>query len=321
MQDNLENQELEPLGMDSGEDNAAPPLDTSDYVKAAMAKVEQKAQMAEQEAADQKANPPFQSWNKKDQIELAKLPAHVQAMIKEREALFNQTEEDYKAKLEQHNKGDGQFNQAINKAISPHIERIKELGLSPDIAVANLMQTELTLRQGSQKDKMAVFQQLAHDYNIDLKQAVEQPFDPHLNNLQQQNYLLNNQVQATQATQQDAENRQIQSVFQQFAQTHEHYDAVKDTIAALLEQGLANNLDEAYNKAIRLDDSLHGNLQAQQLEAAKRTQNRQADQAAKAARAANVSVRGAPTGVTHAKPAETVEQAVRNAMIHHGLLP
>ena len=316
MQDNLENQELEPLGMDSGEDNAAPPLDTSDYVKAAMAKVEQKAQMAEQEAADQQANPPFQSWNKKDQIELAKLPAHVQAMIKEREALFNQTEEGYKAKLEQHNKGDGQFNQAINKAISPHIERIKELGLSPDIAVANLMQTELTLRQGSQKDKMAVFQQLAHDYNIDLKQAVEQPFDPHLNNLQQQNYLLNNQVQATQATQQDAENRQIQSVFQQFAQTHEHYDAVKDTIAALLEQGLANNLDEAYNKAIRLDDSLHGKLQAQQLEAAKR-----ANQGAKAVKTVNVSVRGAPTGVTDARPAETVEQAVRNAMIQHGLLP
>ena len=316
MQDDLENQELEPLDMDSGEDNAAPPLDTSDYVKAAMAKVEQKAQMAEQEAADQQANPPFQSWNKKDQIELAKLPAHVQAMIKEREALFNQTEEGYKAKLEQHNKGDGQFNQAINKAISPHIERIKGLGLSPDIAVANLMQTELTLRQGSQKDKMAVFQQLAHDYNIDLKQAVEQPFDPHLNNLQQQNHLLNNQLQATQATQQDAENRQIQSVFQQFAQTHEHYDAVKDTIAALLEQGLANNLDEAYNKAIRLDDSLHGNLQAQQLEAAKR-----ANQGANAVKTVSVSVRGAPTGVTDARPAETVEQAVRNAMIQHGLLP
>ena len=193
--------------------------------------------------------------------------------------------------------------------------------MTPDVAVSTLLHTERTLRTGSPEVKTAMLQQLAHAYGIDLKTAVQQPFDPRLNTLQQQNHWLNSRIEDQKATLQDAEDRQIQSVFQRFAQTHEHFDAVKGTIASLLEKGLAKNLDDAYNKAIRLDDGVYGKLQAQQLEALKRAQQQQADQAAKAARAANVSVRGAPTGVTHAKPAETVEQAVRNAMVQHGLLP
>ena len=330
MNDAEQNQELEPLDADTG-DHAPVLKDTRDYVEAAVAKVE-KAEAAKAEAKDDKAalrqddaprgeHNPFNAWKKEAQVELAKLPAHLQAMIKERDALFNKTDEDYKSKIERHYKGDVQFARTMNRALAPHNDYIKEMGVTPDVAVSTLLHTERTLRTGSPEVKTAMLQQLAHAYGIDLKTAVQQPFDPRLNTLQQQNHWLNSRIEDQKATLQDAEDRQIQSVFQRFAQTHEHFDAVKGTIASLLEKGLAKNLDDAYNKAIRLDDGVYGKLQAQQLEALKRAQQQQADQAAKAARAANVSVRGAPTGVTHAKPAETVEQAVRNAMVQHGLLP
>jgi hypothetical protein len=320
MTDITENQHPEDLHVDDASSTAAEPAaqsdDTRDLVEAAIAKIDEKPEPSRQEPEPEPdakpAHNPFNSWKKEAQAELAKLPAHVQEMIKDREAQFHKGAEQYRS--------ESQFARRMDKAFAPHAGYMKELGITPEAAVANLLHTESTLRQGTPQAKTAMLQQLAHAYGIDLNQAAGQPFDPRVNQLEQQNHWLNSQHEDHKAAQQHAETQHKQAAIQTFKQTHEHYEAVKPTMALLITKGLAKTVDEAYDKATRMDDEVYGKVQARQLESAKRAQNLQANQAAKAAKAANVSVRGAPTGVTHARPADTTEQAVRNAMAQHGLL-
>ena len=90
-------------------------------------------------------------------------------------------------------------------------------------------------------------------------------------------------------------------------------------MADLLERGFANDLDDAYAKAIRLDDNVFNKTVAQQQSGVNRQNLVQANQAAQAAKAAAVSVKGAPAGVTRSVMPASTEDAVRQAMRLHGL--
>jgi hypothetical protein len=86
----------------------------------------------------------------------------------------------------------------------------------------------------------------------------------------------------------------ITSEIRSFAEKSEHFEAVRPVMVQMLRSGLAKDLNEAYTKAIRLDPSISAQTAQQgQVDAAKRAA---ADRAAKSARAAAVSVRGATPG-------------------------
>jgi hypothetical protein len=126
-------------------------------------------------------------------------------------------------------------------------------------------------------------------------------------------------LQASQNFRQSQEDVQIQSTIDEFAQSHEHFTDVQATMADLLERGFANDLNDAYAKAVRLDDNLFNKTVAQQQGGVNRQNLVQANQAAQAAKAAAVSVKGAPAGVTRSVMPASTEDAVRQAMRLHGL--
>ena len=254
---------------------------------------------------------PWASWKPEAAAELSKLPENVQKYIVERQEQFHRGIEQYKA--------DANYAKTLNKAIAPYSEYMQQLGVTPEIAFPNLLRTEMTLRTGSPEQKARMFQQLAHDYGIDLGSLAQAPFDPKMHQLEQQLAAMQAQIQASQQSRQSAEDVQISQTIEQFAQNAEFFEDVRETMADLLDRGLAQDLQDAYVKAIRLDDGVFSRYQAQQQANAEKQRLSQADQAAKAAKAAAVSVRGAPTGVNHAAPAATTEEAVRNAMKALGL--
>jgi hypothetical protein len=72
----------------------------------------------------------------------------------------------------------------------------------------------------------------------------------------------------------------------------------------LLNSGMAQNLEDAYNKALRLDEALSSKLQQSQQAQAEAAKRESANKAAKAARAAAVSVRSSTPGVNTATKAQ-----------------
>jgi len=59
------------------------------------------------------------------------------------------------------------------------------------------------------------------------------------------------------------EDVQLNQSIEQFAQQHEYFDDVRETMADLLDKGLATTLDDAYVKAVRLNDDVFAKAQGQ----------------------------------------------------------
>jgi hypothetical protein len=235
---------------------------------------------------------------------MSKLPENVQKHIIERQDQFHKGLEQYKEAAN--------YAKSIDKAISPYKEYLGQLGVSPEVAFPNLLKTERTLRIGSPAEKVEMFQKLAHDYGIDLRALADVPFDPQLAQYKQQLEWTQNQLQASQDFRQSHEDAQILGSIEEFGARHEFFDDVRNDMADLLEKGLAQSLDEAYAKAVRMNEAVFNKSMA-------RTNLNNADQAAKAAKAAAVSVKGSPVGVKNQSAPKTTEDAVRWAMAQHGL--
>ena len=203
-----------------------------------------------------------------------------------------------------------QFADAMQEAISPYMQTIQGLGLSPDKAVAALMDADHKLRNSDPQTKLVYFQQLAQSYGINLGalqgqqgQMPQQTVDPTVYALQNELNKVRGEVMGWKQQQEMMENQTLLNEINQFSLKAEHFEDVRPAMIQLLQSGMAQTLDEAYDKAIRLDPNLFEQVtKAQQAEAAAK-QAKEQNRAAKAARAAAVSVRSATPGVNTAPKA------------------
>jgi hypothetical protein len=203
-----------------------------------------------------------------------------------------------------------QFADAMQEAISPYMTTIQGLGLSPDKAVGALMEADHRLRTSDPQTKLQYFMQLAQSYGINLNAAQAQPgqmpqmpqqsVDPLVWQLQNELNQVRGEVMGWKQQQEMVENQSLLNEINQFSLKAEHFEDVRPTMIQLLQSGVAQTLDDAYEKAIRLDPNLFEQIaKAQQAEAAAK-QAKEQNRAVKTARAAAVSVRSATPGVNTA---------------------
>ena len=263
--------------------------DTRDIIERELDKVESEPEehVAEEKPIEDKPKHNWSSWKQDAAAELEKLPDHVQKHIIERESQFHKGIEQYREAAN--------FAKTIDKSIAPFKEYLNQLQVTPDVAFSNLLKTEKTLRTGTPQEKIEMFQRLANDYQIDVNSVLNTPYNPQLVAYKQQLEWTKSQLDKANDFQQSHEETQINAAISDFGQQHEHFEDVRLTMADLLEKGLANDLNDAYAKAVRLDDNVFTKLQTN----SRTNQINQANQAAKAARQSAVQVKGSLTGVKH----------------------
>jgi hypothetical protein len=203
-----------------------------------------------------------------------------------------------------------QFADAMQEAISPYMQTIQGLGLSPDKAVAALMDADHKLRNSDPQTKLQYFQQLAQSYGINLGamqgqqgQMPQQTVDPTVYALQNELNKVRGEVMGWKQQQEMMENQTLLNEINQFSLKADHFEDVRPAMIQLLQSGMAQTLDEAYEKAIRLDPNLFEQVNKTQQAEIVAKQAKEANKAAKAARAAAVSVRSATPGVNTAPKA------------------
>ncbi|NBO20316.1 MAG: hypothetical protein EBV03_14065, partial [Proteobacteria bacterium] len=142
------------------------------------------------------------------------------------------------------------------------LKRQREAGLNvtPEQAFNGLIETEKKLR--NPQTRAQAFMQLAHEYNIDIGDLTKVPFDPYKYQLEQELQRQKTQLEQLGQSRQMAEQAQLSRTIEQFAQNHEHFEELRETMADLLDKGLASDLEEAYVKAARLNDDVFGRMQA-----------------------------------------------------------
>ena len=254
------------------------------------------------------ARNPWASWKREAQTVLSQLPPETQKLIQEREEQFHKGIEQYKA--------DAYQGRTLGKALAPHMEYLNQVGVAPETAISTLIAAEKVLRTSDPQTKANMFMKLAHDYGIDVNSLTNVPFDPYKYQLEQQLQAQQAQLAQIMQSRQIAEEAQLGQTIEQFAQTHEYFDEVRETMADLLDKGLASDLNDAYSKAVRLNDDVFNRTTQN---SGQINQVQRANNAAKAAKAAAVQVKGSPVGGLKPTEAKSTEEAVRNAMAALGL--
>lgn len=211
-------------------------------------------------------------------------------------------------------------------AVAPFQGELQQLGIDPAQQIQRYFQIHKTFAHGSPQEKLNTFARLAQEYGVPIQEMFVQGQDGRL--------YINQQFQAQQAAPQSAQQPDVrklvqeamteQSMQQQIAamksdsEKYPHFETVRNDMAGLLQAGLAQDLETAYSKALRMHDDLF---------AAQQEATRKADEAARldaqrkatdAARRNNVSPRSAtPAGQAKGAAKGSVRGAVEAAWDEH----
>ena len=263
------------------------------------------AQTAKPEAepeAEQVAEPvwkrPPASW-KKDYHE-----AWATADDKLKEYAY-QREEQMKAGIEPL-KAKAQFADQMQEAVQPYLQTIQGLGIDAPRAVKALMEADHALRFSTPDQKLQLFNRLAQQYGVNLGQVQGLPqqtaVDPMVYTLQNELNSVRGEVNNWKQQQEQAQNSALLGEINQFSQKAEHFEEARPVMIQLLQSGVATDLQDAYEKAIRLDSNLFEAAQQSKQAEAEATKRAAATKAVKSARAAAVSVKSStPGAVTKTK--------------------
>lgn len=256
--------------------------------------VAEAAPVVEQPAPVVEKIPRPSSWKKDYWNHWEKLDPSVAKYINEREQQFSSGVSTYKQEAERAKE--------YIEAVTPFLPELQQHGIKPTDWIRSLGQAHRTMALGQPHEKLAMFQKLAQDYGIPLQNVVQGQVTPDMqyySALQEQVRQLQGQFQNYQQMSERQQQATIESELAAFAAKNEHFESVRETMSGLLSAGLAQDLQSAYDAALRLPkhSDLFDAMQQQQSEAEARRKAEEAKAVAARARAKVTSVKSAtPTG-------------------------
>ena len=200
----------------------------------------------------------------------------------------NQREAEYKRGVSAY-KAEADNARQLTQAIGPFVPELQSQGIHPVAWINNLGRAHMILSKAPYQEKVQMFHRLAQDYGIQLNQdSIQMPeqayVDPYQQQLMQQLQATQQQVQQLSAIREQEENSRLMSEISRVSSNKErfpHFDMVREDMAQLLERGLAQDLESAYAKAVRMNDEAY-KLERDKLLRSAGTQASKAQQVAKA---------------------------------------
>lgn len=269
--------------------------------------VEQGQATTQHSASDASDDVAPSSWKRDIAEKWAELPTEVKAEIQRREAEYHQGIERYKPAV--------QFAQEMNAAITPYVRNIQASGVPAPQAMNHLLMIEDKLRNGDEQAKLQTLVKIAADYGIDLQKAGQTPPDPRMWQMEQQLQQERMARENYQRSQADRDNQAVTSEIEAFASAegHEHFESVKADMAVMLQSGMAQSLQDAYDKAVWARPELRQSLVEKERTEAEKRATEQAQRTK--AKSAAVGVKGSPPNSSGALPANaSLEDTVAAAM-------
>lgn len=254
---------------------------------------------AEQEAAaasavePAKTRPPRPSSWKKDYQEkwdqIADTDPQMAQYLLEREAQFAQGVSTYKAEADRA--------RTFQSLVEPHAPRFQQYGVDSQEYIGRLLKMDEMLATGTPEQKQALLMGIARAVGLtdDAPEQQQASYVPP--ELMQTVYGLRSELDAIKQANERAEQTRLASEVDSFAADHPHLDDLSEAMAQLLETGFATSMQDAYDKALRLNDELFQKHLAEQQQGSEAERRRKAGEAAARARSAAVSPRSStPTG-------------------------
>lgn len=227
------------------------------------------------------------SWTAEAKAKWNDVPPDVRKYIAERE--------DQMHRALTRNDEERNLGRTMSQTLQPFAETMRSIGVSPDRAVAGLLNVDSVLRSGSPEQKLEMVHEIMRSYQIQPEAVFNHqptPVHPQVQALQQQMQAMQQQMQQGSQQQQEALNeRAAQAEIEAFKANAPHLEAVRDHMSQLLTSGIAKDLQDAYEQAVWANPQTRQAMQAQQTAASSKAQR------VASARNAGSSISGAPGGV------------------------
>ena len=155
--------------------------------------------------------------------------------------------------------------ESLDKVIAPVRQRIAASGIGESEYISRLLNADMALRNNP---KVAI-KQLAQGYGIDLSSIEDtgdwNDSDPQITQLQQQNQAILAELNQFKRQNLQSARQQTEAQINGFAGTKDdkgnlkypHFDKLRVKMGNLIDAGEAKGLEDAYAKAVRLDDELY----------------------------------------------------------------
>lgn len=271
-------------------------------------KQEQPAVEVQAEQPIVKARPT--SWKKDYEEHWTKLDPTLQEYIHQRESDYARGVSTYKQNYE--------TVQPIYEAMQPFMPLLQEHNIQPQQWISNLGNAHKVLAMGRPEEKLQAFARLAADYGVPLQALTGQNYDPQHSLMLNEVNTLKQQLAAFQQQNEQKEQMTLQQEIERFQAQAPHFEEVKETMAQLLQSGVATDLKSAYDKAIRLNDEVWQKQQAEASQAQAQANVQAQVQKGADAKAKAVSTRSnSPTAVMTSGNSKDRRSIIADALDSH----
>lgn len=265
---------------------------------------------------------PHPRWSEAEKATFATQPREVQQWMLERQKA---TEADYTRKSQE--LADQRRNvEPLLSAVGQWSQYLDQLGTTPDKAFNELIQFEHTLRTADPQQKAQAFAYLAQLYGVQLPTAGDgQQADPYYATLASQNTSLSQRLLSIEQAIKVSERNRAEAEFNALALTKDdsgqpkfpHFERVRQPMLQLVINGQADTWEQAYSRAIRLDDELFKETveaeRKRERDALEKARQEAVDKAKKAGPISRSNA--APNGAVERKG---VDAHIEAAMARHG---
>jgi len=275
-------------------------------------------QQAEAEKASQTVEPSItparpprpSSWKKEYWDHWEKIDPALAEYLNQREGEFAKGVSTYKTEWERA--------KPILDALTPFQQEMQRHNITPDQWISQMGGWHSKMVNASPQEKFMELQRIAQHYGVPLQaitgeEGSTQQVDPQSQWLMQQVNELRGKLTTWETTQQEREQQALKAQLDEFGAAHKHYEQVRETMAGLLQAGLASDLKEAYEAALR--HPRHGEIWQAEQDTLKREQEAKVaeEKRAQAARARSqaVQVRGTTPGTQTTSDAKDLRSQLR----------
>ena len=201
------------------------------------------------------------NWSEDVRSKFTELPREAQEYMLKRD---KEMTADYTRKTQEVAEQRKNF-ESLDKVIAPMRQQIAASGVSETEYIARLLNADMALRNNP---KMAL-KQLAQGYGIDLSSydsdTAEFETESQISQLQQQNQAILAELNQFKQQNLQSARQQTENQINTFSLAKDdkgnlkypHFEQVRVKMGNLIDAGEAKGLEDAYNKAIRLDDELY----------------------------------------------------------------
>lgn len=155
----------------------------------------------------------------------------------------------------------------LQEAIAPFVPILQQHGMAPAETVRNVMSAHHALVTGSPEQKADILRKLATSYGVPVQAFQGGQVDQQQYQVLSEINSLKQQIGSFQQTAQQREAAEMNSRIEAFKSSASHFEDVRSSMAGLLQAGMATDLQDAYEKAIRLDPAIWDKVQAEKAQA------------------------------------------------------